>query len=65
MCELHKQELSREVQKSGCKDHLYNPGLMPGTQTDAGEGWIEYKLNDGNIIRNQNATVTSLPTTIG
>jgi hypothetical protein len=27
---------------------LHNPGLMPGTQTDAGEGWIEYKLNNGN-----------------
>ena len=65
ICELHNQTLSREVQKSGCKDHLYNPGLMPGTQTDAGEGWIEYKLNDGNIIRNQNATVTTLPATIG
>ena len=65
ICELHNQTLSREVQKSGCKDHLYNPGLMPGTQTDAGEGWIEYKLNDGNIIRNQNATVTTLSATIG
>jgi len=65
VCELHTQELSYEAQKTGCKDHLFNPGLMPGTQTDAGDGWIEYKLNNGNIIRNQNATVTSLPTAGG
>ena len=65
VCELHHKELDKEVQKSGCKDHLHNPGLMPGTQTDAGDGWIEYKLNNGTTIRNQNATVTTLPATGG
>jgi hypothetical protein len=42
-----------------------NPGLMPGTQTDAGEDWVEYKMNNGTTIRNQNATVTTLPKTGG
>lgn len=65
MCELHGKELDDKVQRSGCKDHLHNPGLMPGTQTDAGDGWIEYKLNNGTTIRNQNATVTTIPTTGG
>jgi len=65
VCELHHKELDKEVQKSGCKDHLHNPGLMPGTQTDAGDGWIEYKLNNGTTIRNQNAEVTTLPATGG
>jgi hypothetical protein len=65
VCELHHKELDKEVQRSGCKDHLHNPGLMAGTQTDAGEGWIEYKLNNGTTIRNQNATVTTIPATGG
>jgi hypothetical protein len=46
----------------GCGDHLFNPGTVPGNQTDAGEGWIEYEMPDGNTIRNQAATVSTTAT---
>tara|TARA_R110000787_G_scaffold48723_3_gene117138 strand:- start:673 stop:1641 length:969 start_codon:yes stop_codon:yes gene_type:complete len=61
-CELHEDVLSFKDQLMGCGDHLFNPGTVPGNQTDAGEGWIEYEMPDGNTIRNQAATVSTTAT---
>ena len=46
-CEKHDHLLTVNMQKAGCNDHLFHPDLVPGEQTDYGEGWIEYTLRDG------------------
>jgi hypothetical protein len=50
-CGKHGVALSTEMQRSGCGSHRYNPGLVHGQQTDAGEGWVEYRLADGSSWR--------------
>jgi hypothetical protein len=64
-CELLNTLIDDEVQRSGCGKHLFNPSLVPGAQTDAGEDWVEYEMKNGTTIRNQNATVTTLSKTSG
>lgn len=46
-CELHG-ELDEDAQRSGCAQHLYIPGLVPGEQIDADpeNGTVTYKLKD-------------------
>jgi len=38
--------LTDSMQRKGCDDHLFHPDLVPGEQTDYGEGWVEYTLSD-------------------
>ncbi|HTD74543.1 MAG TPA: hypothetical protein VK652_13525 [Steroidobacteraceae bacterium] len=49
-CELHKRQLNRAVQKAGCWDHLFLPGLVPGKQIDADPvaRTITYEMADGS-----------------
>lgn len=35
-----------------CDDHLFNPHVMPWPVGDAGDDWIEYTTEDGEVIRN-------------
>lgn len=35
-----------------CQDHLFNPYAMPWQIGDAGDDWIEYTTDDGEVIRN-------------
>lgn len=46
-CEKHDHLLTVDMQKAGCMDHLFHPDLVPGEQTDYGDGWVEYTLKDG------------------
>jgi hypothetical protein len=42
-CELHKNDLTLEKQRTGCGDHLYIPDLVPSaTAIDGGENSIDY-----------------------
>jgi hypothetical protein len=52
-CEKHEQILTTDMQRQGCADHLFHPNLVPAEQVDYGEGWVEYKLRDGTIWKNQ------------
>lgn len=45
-CEKHDYLLTDDAQARGCGDHLFHPDLVPGEQTDYGEGWVEYTLSD-------------------
>jgi hypothetical protein len=47
-CEKHDHLLTKDMQVKGCGDHLFHPDLVPGEQTDYGEGWVEYTLSDGS-----------------
>jgi hypothetical protein len=51
-CTLYEKDLDDNAQRIGCDNHLFNPGLMAGTQTDAGDGWIEYAHPTGMVVRN-------------
>ncbi len=46
-CEKHDHLLTLNMQRAGCGDHLFHPNLVPGEQTDYGEGWVEYVFKDG------------------
>jgi hypothetical protein len=48
-CARHDRALSIDDQKSGCPNHLYLPGLVPGEQIDADEQaeTVTYRLNTG------------------
>ena len=48
--------ITYEEQLAGCKNHLFNPNIVPEIWIvhDAGPDFVEYKVNDGRIIRNQN-----------
>jgi hypothetical protein len=50
-CELEQKSLSEAEQRQGCKHHLYLPSLVPGTQVDAGPGWVQYQFADGRSWR--------------
>ena len=56
LCEKHGH-LMKPKEQSGCDDHLYLPGLVPGEQTDAGADWVEYRVN-GEIWRDGPSTKT-------
>lgn len=58
LCERLQVELTREEQELGCGSHLYLPSLVPGEQIDAAPdgSWVDYRLNDGTIFRNQPTT---------
>jgi hypothetical protein len=43
--------LDYKAQCAGCPAHLYIPDLIHGAQTDAGDGWVEYKMADGSNYR--------------
>jgi len=60
-CEKKQKGLNDHEQYAGCEQHLFNPRLVPGEQTDSGTDWVEYRLRSGAFIRNQNAEVTTLP----
>lgn len=49
LCEKHGH-LMKPKDQSGCEDHLYLPGLVPGEQVNAGDDWVEYRIN-GEIWR--------------
>ncbi|HEU5019666.1 MAG TPA: oxidoreductase [Pseudolabrys sp.] len=50
-CARHNRELSVQDQASGCPNHLYLPGLVPGTPDDADEAneTVTYVLGDGRL----------------
>jgi CRISPR/Cas system-associated exonuclease Cas4 (RecB family) len=55
-CNKHNQTLSLATQKAGCNFHRYLPRLLvKADQIDAGDNfaWIEYKLPDGTIWRDE------------
>jgi hypothetical protein len=35
-----------------CEQHLFNPYALAWTITDAGDDWIEYETEHGEVIRN-------------
>ncbi len=39
--------------QDGCPSHLFVPALVPGEQTDAGDDWVEYRLRDGTVWRDE------------
>lgn len=49
-CERHERELTIADQKTGCPNHLYLPGLVPGEQVDADpeNETVTYRLPDGS-----------------
>lgn len=53
LCEK-RGHLMKPKEQSGCDDHLYLPGLVPGEQIDAGADWVEYRIN-GEIWRDGKA----------
>ncbi len=52
-CGKHDKQLTRAEQEAGCLEHLYIPSLVPGTQSDSGDDWVEYIMRDGFTWRNQ------------
>lgn len=51
-CTLTGAELSYDDQQRGCGSHLYLPDLVPAAeQVDAGERWIDYRMDSGEIWR--------------
>ena len=46
-CARHTCLLSLDDQRRGCAAHLLIPDLVPGTQTDAGEDWVSYRMPNG------------------
>lgn len=59
-CARFDRVLSIDDQKAGCGAHLYIPALVDGTVTrkNAREEWIEYRLSDGTIWRDEAAPPT-------
>jgi hypothetical protein len=60
-CSKHGHELDKEAQQKGCALHLFIPDLVPGDQVDADleAGWIEYRMPDGTIWRDQSGEARS------
>lgn len=54
-CTKKDKALDRWEQEKGCAEHLYNPSFVPGEIVNANkeENWIEYKMKDGNIWRDE------------
>lgn len=53
-CALRKRDLTVDEQRAGCDQHRFIPALVPWECTDAhpGDNWIEYRLPDGQLVRN-------------
>lgn len=53
-CARRGVDLSVEQQRAGCDQHRFIPALVPWECTDAhpGDNWIEYRLPDGQLVRN-------------
>jgi hypothetical protein len=50
-CERFNKILALDDQLAGCPAHLFVPALVPGEQVDAGEDWVEYRLEDETVWR--------------
>jgi hypothetical protein len=50
-CKLRQKELSYDEQQQGCRDHIFLPELVPGSQSDANPELrtVTYQLADGSI----------------
>jgi hypothetical protein len=46
-CDRHQKRLTEVDQRSGCEQHLYLPTLVPATQVDAGDDWVDYEFTNG------------------
>ena len=44
----------------GCDDHIWNNHIMPWEVSDAGDDWIEYTTEHGEVIRNHPGTSKEL-----
>lgn len=54
-CSKHGKGLNQAEQREGCEEHLFIPGLLnfaEAVDADPGEGWIEYKSEQGVFFRN-------------
>lgn len=46
-CDFHKRDLTVEVQRTGCAEHLPLPFLLTYAEPiDSGDGWIQFKRTD-------------------
>lgn len=56
LCEFHHGYLTEAVQRAGCTDHRYIPILLERigqmVDADAQANWVDYRLNDGELLRN-------------
>lgn len=56
LCEWHHGPLADTHQRSGCEAHRFIPVLLERfailTQANAEENWAEYRLADGEVMRN-------------
>lgn len=50
-CERWGEVLDLKAQKAGCPWHLNIPDLVPGMQVDAGDAWVEYVMDSGEVWR--------------
>lgn len=46
-------DLDTQRESAECPAHLFHPDVVPGKQVDAGDGWVEYALNDGTTLLNE------------
>lgn len=53
-CARRGTDLTADQQRAGCDQHRFIPALVPWECTDAhpGDNWIEYRLPDGQLVRN-------------
>ena len=51
--------LAPAEQRRACERHLYIPDLVPGDVVDAGEDWVEYRIQgDGIWVNGARAEAT-------
>ncbi|NBS94784.1 MAG: oxidoreductase [Betaproteobacteria bacterium] len=50
-CDRHQKRLTEVDQRTGCDQHLYLPPLVPATQVDAGDDWVDYEFSNGVLWR--------------
>jgi hypothetical protein len=48
-CARHSLPLALDDQRTGCAAHLFIPDLVAGTQIDAGEDWVSYRMPKGDF----------------
>jgi len=53
-CAFRNMQLDFAQQQLGCEKHVTHPVMVNMEIHDAGEDWIEYVNEDGEIVRNQN-----------
>lgn len=61
-CDRHKMPIPRDVQRDGCVEHRFIPGLVPGIQTDFDPDGavITYALHRGEQWKDSGAYIDSL-----